>query len=277
MGPQDVSLGGDDVRTSGCRHWIAVGLAAGLVSGLVGCGGDSGDGTAEKADRKITRITACTHVPFEPMELEGDGPRGLKYTGFDIELLDAMAEDLGATLAVEAVGEDELVDGVRSGSCDVIASAFNITAERRDQVDFTDPYFDAKLTLLLRTDFEGTSLDDLAGSTIGTRTGSTSHRYLEGRLPEGAKLQDFATTQDMIDAIGTGRIDGILQELVVNAAIVNENPTLEVVQSFDTAEQYGFAVKKGDDLAERLNEALQQVRDDGLYDRLYVKYFRTAP
>jgi polar amino acid transport system substrate-binding protein len=84
------------------------------------------------------------------MEFEGEGPRGLQYTGFDIDLLDAMAAEIDANLEILVVGFDGILGNLAAGTCDVVASSVTITEERAQEVDFTEPYFDADQSLLVK-------------------------------------------------------------------------------------------------------------------------------
>lgn len=95
-------------------------------------------------------ITVCSDIPYAPMEYEGEGPRGLQYTGFDIDLMDAMAASVDAKLSVIDVDFDGILGNLASGKCDVVASSLTITDERKKEVDFTDAYFDANQSLLVK-------------------------------------------------------------------------------------------------------------------------------
>lgn len=95
-------------------------------------------------------LKVCSDVPYAPMEMEGDGPRGLDYTGFDIELLDAIAVILDANLEIKAVGFDGILGNLESGECDIVASSMTITEARAEEADFSEPYFDAHQSLLVK-------------------------------------------------------------------------------------------------------------------------------
>ena len=84
------------------------------------------------------------------MEFEGEGPRGLSYTGFDIDLMDRMAIELDANLEILDVSFDGILGNLAGGTCDVVASSVTITDERAEEVDFTEPYFDADQSLLVK-------------------------------------------------------------------------------------------------------------------------------
>lgn len=112
--------------------------------------GEAGPGP-EASDVEGSRtLKVCSDIPYPPMEMEGEGPRGLAYTGFDIELLDAMAVEMDANLEILAVGFDGILGNLAAGTCDIVASSVTITDERAEEVDFTEPYFDANQSLLLK-------------------------------------------------------------------------------------------------------------------------------
>lgn len=117
------------------------------------------------------------------------------------------------------------------------------------------------------------SLADLKGKTIGVQTGTTGETYANDHKPEGATVKSFEDTTGLFGALESGDIDGILQDLPVNAGRIADDDSVAVVETFETGEQYGFAVAKGSDLKAELDDALQAVRDDGTYDELYAKYF----
>lgn len=266
------------MRQSKNSPYLAIGLAAALLFGAAGCGssdsgGAGGGGSSSSAGGTLT---VCSDIPYAPMEFEGAGPRGLKYTGFDIDLLDAMAETMGDKLKVLDSDFEGILGNLAAGTCDVVGSSLTINDERAKEVDFTKPYFDADQSLLVKADSEAASLADLAGKTIGVQAGTTGETYANENKPAGAQVKSFPDTDGLFGALETGDIAGILQDLPVNAGRVADDSTVQVVETFPTKEQYGFAVEKGSDLKAKLDTALQAVRDDGKYDELYAKYFPKA-
>lgn len=113
-------------------------------------GAEPGPGPEASDVEGATTLTVCSDIPYPPMEFEGEGPRGLAYTGFDIDLLDAMAVELDANLEILVVGFDGILGNLAAGTCDVVASSVTITDERAEEVDFTEPYFDADQSLLVK-------------------------------------------------------------------------------------------------------------------------------
>lgn len=239
-------------------------------------GTTSGSGDAAVSTIEEGTLTVCSDIPYEPFEFEGDGPSG--YTGFDIELLEQVAATADLELTVTDVEFDGIEGNLESDGCDVVASAFTITDERAEQVDFTDGYFDAEQSLLVKTDTDIAGLDDLDGQTIGVQSGTTGETYANENTPPGAEVRGYDGADALFGAIEAGDIDAILQDFPVNAYRATQDESLDVVEEYPTEEVYGFAVKKGNTgLLDALNAGLTEVRDSGEYDTLYEEYFGAPP
>ena len=221
-------------------------------------------------------LTVCSDIPYAPFEFEDpDAPTG--YSGFDIELMEAITEVLSLDIAVVATGFEGLTSGasMAAGQCDIAASAMTITEERAENVDFADAYYEAKQSLLVPVDAGIESIDDLVeGLSVGVQSGTTGEIYAQENVP-GAELIAFESSGDLFVALEAGRIDAILQDLPVNAEQARADDAITVVDEFDTEEDYGFAMEKdrADGLVDAINAALAQVRADSTYDTLYDKYF----
>ena len=139
-----------------------------LALALAACGDDDSTTTDETLPTESNEVeapaglvsagslTVCTDTPYEPFEFEG--PDG-EQTGYDMDLLRAIAEDAGLELDVIDLPFDGILGSVAAGDCDVVASAVTITDERAQQVDFSDPYFDAEQSLLVRAADQDTYAD----------------------------------------------------------------------------------------------------------------------
>lgn len=264
-------------------------IAAGSLLLLTACGGDDpvdpagGDGTDVETGDDLGlasegTITVCSDVPYAPFEVEdADAPSG--YSGFDIDLMQAIADDLGLELAVT----DQAFDGIQSGAalgagaCDVAASAMTINEEREENVNFADPYFDADQSLMVPADSDIESIEDLDGETVGVQADTTGQEYAVENAPEGATVSEFPDAAALFAALEAGQIVAVLQDLPVNAERVSEDDSLAIVETYPTGEQYGFAVAEDAEpaLLEAINTALGNLRDDGTYDELYQEYFPT--
>jgi polar amino acid transport system substrate-binding protein len=225
------------------------------------------------------KLTVCSDLPYEPFEFEDDAGG---ITGFDYDVVAAMSADLGLEQPeFKTTPFDTIIQALLAGDCDVIGSAMTITDAREEQVDFTQPYFDADQSLLVRTADEATyaTLDSLAGKSIGVQAGTTGADYATENTPDGATVREYQGAADLFAALAAGEIDAILQDFPVNAYRASEQPEeFAVTETFPTGEQYGFAVTQGStQLLAALDAALQAIRDSGTYDEIYTEWFGTAP
>lgn len=244
-------------------------------------GAETTDGGGEAAaDLQLVNegtLTVCSDIPYEPFEFE-DPDSDIGYSGFDIELMQAIADTAGLDVEVVVTGFEALTSGtaMATGQCDVAASAMTITEGRAENVDFSDPYYDALQSLLVPTDGDIATIDDLEGKTVGVQSGTTGEMYAQENV-EGATITAFENPGDLFVALESGQVDAILQDLPVNAEYARTNDSAEVVEEYETDEQYGFAVEKDreDGLLQVINDGLAQVREASTYDELYDEYFST--
>jgi polar amino acid transport system substrate-binding protein len=266
------------------RNIIAgIALAATATLALAGCasgGGDTGSGGEPAAGDEYSLVSAgtltvCSDVPYPPFEIEDPStPTG--YSGFDIELLGAIADKLGLELSVQDVGFDALQSGttLAAGTCDVGASAMTITDERKANIDFSDPYYDSLQSLLVRTDSGIESIKDLAGKNVGVQQGTTGESYANANAT-GAEIVQYPSDGELWPAMQAGQIEAILQDQPVNLEHEKADSAYKIVEEYNTDESYGFAFAKGekDALLEAVNTALQELRDSGEYQKIYDAYF----
>jgi polar amino acid transport system substrate-binding protein len=280
----------------------ATAFVAALAFAVTACGGDNDDatdGTTEDTEAASTEedatdggeatgeldlvtdgtLTTCTDAPYEPFEFEDpDSPSG--YSGFDIDLVTAIAETAGLDVAVVNTGFDSLTSGaaMAAGTCDMASSAITITEARAENIDFSDPYYEAIQSLLVPADSDIASIDDVTeGVNVGVQTGTTGEEYANENVPGGTVIA-FEGGGDLFTALEAGQIEAILQDEPVNQERANQDENVQVIETFDTGESYGFALQqdRGDDLLQVINDGLQQLRDDGTYDEIYERYFAVA-
>lgn len=218
-------------------------------------------------------LTVCTDAPYPPMEFEENG----EFTGFDIELMRAMASNLGLDLEVVNTGFDPITSGLamEAGDCDIAAASITITEDRAENIAFTDGYFSGDQSLLVPADSDVSSLDDLAGQSLAVQTGTTGEIYAQENAPEDTELVSFENPGDLFLALESDQVQGVLQDIVPNAAYARDNESAVVAETYPTEEEYGFAasLEGSEALIEAINEQLQVVRDDGTYDEIYEEFF----
>ncbi|MGD2044120.1 MAG: transporter substrate-binding domain-containing protein [Acidimicrobiia bacterium] len=253
---------------------IAVAAAFALI--LAACG-DGDEGGADPGDLELVEagtLTICTDVPFPPMEFE-DSDTELGYDGFDIELMVAIAEDLGLEPTVATPGWDAITGGLafEDDQCDVAAASITITEERSENIDFSDPYFNGEQALLVKNDSGISTWEDL--STVAAQTGTTGEFYAQDNW-EGVEIVSFDEAAGPYLALDAGEVDGVIFDLVSQQDVADNDDTVSVVETYSTDEEYGLATKDTPNLLSAINESLSGLRDGGTYDEIYAKWFPEA-
>ncbi|MFK5633277.1 MULTISPECIES: transporter substrate-binding domain-containing protein [unclassified Ornithinimicrobium] len=257
------------------RTVLAFSSATALTLALTACGTDDAD-PAVAGDLGLVSdgtLTVCSDVPYPPFE-DFDDSTESGYTGFDIDIVSAVAEGLELELEVKDSSFDALQSGLalNADQCDLVASAMTINEDRKQNLDFSDGYYDSKQSLLVAEGSDIASIDDLDGKKVGVQQGTTGKAYAEENAT-GAELITFPSDAEMYQAMQAAQVDALLQDLPVNLEHTRDGG-YTIVEEYETDEQYGFAVKKGNTaLVEAVNEQLTALRDGGEYDTLYDTYF----
>ncbi|GAA4477408.1 basic amino acid ABC transporter substrate-binding protein [Microbacterium panaciterrae] len=271
------------------RSKIAYGLAlaAAATLALAGCSGggatptESGSAAAGGTDYGLITggtITACSDVPYPPFDvLDSNSPIG--YSGFDVDLLTAIAKKLDLKVAIQVTNFDTLQSGAAllAGQCDMAASAMTITEDRKKNIDFSDGYYDSLQSLLVKTDSGIKDINGLSGKNVGVQQGTTGENYAKEHA-KGANLVQFSDDGVLWPALQGGQIDAILQDQPVNFEHEKADKNYKIVETYKTDEQYGFAFAKGqkESLRKAVNEQLKALKDNGEYKKIYDKYFSTS-
>jgi polar amino acid transport system substrate-binding protein len=264
------------------RRAVSVLGAAFLAAGvLAGCGSESSDsaGTTPEGYDLVEdgKLSVCTHLPYRPFQFRQGG----KVVGFDVDLMNLVAKDIG----VEQKIVDTPFEGIKSGAdlktgkCDIAAAAMTITPEREKVIDFSVPYFDANQSLLVKKGTELDSLDALQGKKLGVQSGTTGADYAKENAPGSVTQVTFEDLGTQVAALESGQVDAVINDFPVMADAAQKSDGLEVSTQFETGEQYGFGMKKGrdDKLPATVDRVLKKAMKDGTYDRIYKKWFGTAP
>jgi polar amino acid transport system substrate-binding protein len=149
-----------------------------------------------------------------------------------------------------------------------------ISEERAENLNFSDPYYDAEQSLIVLADSDLSSLEDLAGEALGVQGQTTGADYAQDNAPDDTEIVEFDQGPDIYTGMLAGQVAAGLQDLPVNLERAEEDDRFEVVETFETGEQYGFAAAlANDELIDAVNEQLAEMRDDGTYDEIYDQYF----
>lgn len=263
------------VFSSGLIFAFALVFAAGCGGGGSSDSGGGSEGSSEGGSQEEA-ITVASNIAYPPFEFnEGGEP-----TGFDIDLMNAVAEEAGYEVEFQNVRFDGIVQGLASGQYEVAISAMTITEEREQQVDFSEPYFNADQSLMVQADSDIESTDDLGEATIGVESGTTGS--LEATELEEAgdagEIRTFNTITDAFNALENGQVDAVINDIPVSAERQSESDgNLEIVQNIPTGEQYGIAFPQDSELIQPMNEALATVKENGTYAEIYQEWFDQEP
>lgn len=221
------------------------------------------------------KLTVCTDAPYPPFEFQDDATK--EWTGFDMDVVREIAGGIGSglELAVTVQPFDGIWLAPKAGTCDMVASAMTITDERKANALFTDGYFDADQSLLVRAEDKDTltSIESLAGKTIAVQTGTTGETYAQENAKDST-LKSFDEPAAMFLALEGKQVDAILQDLPVNAERALKDDKTALTATFPTGEQYGFAVSQDNTaLGDALNAGIAELKANGKYDEIYAKYF----
>lgn len=283
---------------------LALALAGMMVLSLAGCGSsastadtaaeetsaveetsteesteaESTEETAEAAE--ISTLTdgvlvAGTNAEFPPFEYVGDDG---EPDGFDVALIKAIGEKLGLEVQMENMTFDSLISSIGT-KIDVAIAGMTVTDERKETVDFSDSYYDAVQYVLVATDSDIATKDDLKNKKIGVQLGTTGDFMAEEI--EGAEVSTYDKAVDGVNDLVNGRLDAVIIDK--NPAEVFAGKFADSIKAIDGAdfefdvEQYAIAMKKGNTgLQEAINNALAEMKEDGTFDALVDQYINSS-
>lgn len=256
--------------------------AVALIATATGCaqeintGGESQAGEDVKLVKK-GQLTTCTHLPYPPFQSTKNG----KIVGFDVDLIDLVAKELGVKQKIVDIPFAGIESGeaLNTGQCDVAAAAMTITDKREKVMDFSNGYFAATQSLLVRKDVGIGSLKDMKGKKLGVQLGTTGEDYAKEHKDEfGYTIVHFEDLALMQTAVVTGKVDAAINDDQPNKTYAEDHPEVSVTKEFGTGEHYGFAVRTGNGaLLSVINDVLKQAKADGTYAKIYKKWFDGKP
>ena len=234
-----------------------------------------GSTTAFAQTPTVNVATDPSFVPFEMLD-----PETGEMIGFDMDIINEVADRAGFDVNLTTMEFSGIIPAVQTGSQEIAIAGTTITEERAQVVDFSDPYYDSGLRIIVRADNEEvSSLEDLEGLSIATKIGSTSYDFLQQELGEDADITPYPGTADMYMALLGRNVDAVLYD-APNVAYFSQTRgegRTKVVGPLYEGQQYGIVFHKGSEWVEPTNEALAAMREDGTYNEIYTKWFGEAP
>ena len=264
---------------------MAITLAGAIsVIGFSGCSSSGRENRMKQIEDSGT-LTMYTNAVFPPYEFLGTGD---EIIGIDVEIGQAIADELGVELEVVNSDFDGVISAIESGKGDVGIAGITITEERAQQVDFSVPYLNATQSLIVPAGSEINTVEELASKNVGAQTGTTGYLSLEDQNLNGlltrqpCNLQAYEAPTDAMLALKEGKLDAVVVDTVVAQQLINgdANYTTVTLQTADgtvVEEANGVVVAKGnEDLLEVVDSVITEMNESGEMDQLLSDYTAIA-
>ena len=269
------------------KRVIALTMAALMAASLTACGGSAKETTAaaaadttaaakeestaaestaaESKEAAGGKLVMATNAEFPPYEFhDGD-----KIVGIDAEIAQAIADELGMELEIEDIAFDSIIPEIVSGKADMALAGMTVTEDRKASVDFSDTYATASQMIIVKEDSEIAGPDDLKGVTVGVQLGTT------GLEADGTTVERYNKGFEAVQALSQGKIDAVVIDGEPAKTFVSETEGLKILDEAFTVEEYAIAVKKGNtELLDKVNGALETLKDNGTLDEIVAKYIK---
>jgi glutamine transport system substrate-binding protein len=238
---------------------------------LAACGTKDKSTSGAGNDSKVYKIGVDTTYP--PFEFKDRN----EYKGIDIELINAIAKNQGFKIDLSPMDFGGIIPAMQANQLDVAIAGMSITDERKKIVDFSTPYFNAGLTVVVKKDNTTIkSVDDLKGQTVAVKKGTTGSKYaLDNANKLGIKVVQFNDSPAMFQEVANGNADALIEDYpVISYAIAQKDLGLKIVGDRLNGDKYGIAVLKGQnkDLLVKIDKGLAELQKDGTYDKILKKY-----
>lgn len=240
----------------------------------------SGCGTSETTggtDGEKT-LKVVTNAAYAPMEyLNGD-----KVEGFDVDFIEAVAEEAGYKVDVVHTGWDSMFVEIEDNIADLAVAAITITDERKETYDFSVPYYLSTNMILVKEGSDIKSADDLKDKKVAVQNGTTGQESAEAILGVNSpNIKKFEDNNLAIQELLSGGADAVVADNTVVETYVKNNPDQKLVvvgdeKNFDS-EFYGLLFPKGSELTAEFDKAVNAVLDSGKYTEIYKEWFGVEP
>lgn len=244
-------------------------LAAGMMAG---CGGEKQAASSASGKNVLKVATNATYVPFEFKTKDGKD-----YTGYEIDVVRAVAKEMGKDVEFRNIAFDGLIPSLQSKEVDMTASGMTATKERAEKILFAAPFYETKLAVVTKADSDIHSVDDMTkGQEIAVQVGTTAAYYAQDK---GMKARNFDHSSDIIMELKAGgAVAGILDKPAADYFVATDGKgAFRVVDVPDSKVQYfafGFN-KDNKQLQQEVNKAIADLKQKGTLNELHEKWFKT--
>jgi len=220
------------------------------------------------------KLVVATDTAFVPFEFMQDG----EYVGFDIDMWNTIADELGLEFELRPMDFNGIIPGLQTRQVDVALAGITIREDRAQVIDFSDGYYDSGFLIMVPVDSEIESFADLEGKTLAVRTGTSAADYARDNFTN-TTLRQFPNIDNAYLELRTGRVDAAMHD--------TPNVLYYIATAGDGADRHrrgggghgarARALPKGSELVAPVNQVLANMREDGRYDEIYMKWFGTTP
>ena len=270
------------------KKLAAIAMATAMAASLAACSSKPAETTAAAEENEETTAEAAegseaaeagdsafagktlvmsTNAEFAPYEYHD----GNDIVGIDVDIANAICEDMGASLEITDVAFDSIIPEVQSGKADFAAAGMTVTEDRQTQVDFSDTYATGVQSVIVTEDSDIKSLDDLKGKQIGVQQGTTGDLYSTDDFGEDAVVA-YDSGLTAVQALNNGQVDAVVIDNAPAKEYVAANPGLKVLDTSYAEEDYAIGMAKGSALEDAVNKALEELKADGTLQAIVDKY-----
>lgn len=277
------------------NKFLLIMLSALMVFALASCGSTASDLQSVEAIKKAGKLVVYTNAEFPPFEyLAGGVPAGV-----DVDICQAIADELGVELDVQNVKFDTIISSVEGGKASLGAAGITVTDERKESVDFSVSYTTSKQYIILPADSTVAKIEDLAGVAIGVQLGTTGDfivtdevngsvdddgNAVQGVLQgTGASVTTYSNANLAAEALKAGKIGAVVVDMLPAQLIAqNSGDALKAIElvyadGSNTEETYAIAIAKDNTtLLETVNTVLNRLISEGKIDEFIIKHSTEA-
>lgn len=283
------------------KRYLSIALAASMLFAMSGCGNSAATSDTEATTAAVEEATEAAAEEAEAAEdsesaelptLSQDTiviglddefpPMGFRdenneIVGFDIDLAKAVGEKLGVEVQFQPIDWSAKEIELESGKVDVLWNGLTISDERKETMDFTDPYLDNKQIIVVKNDSGIQAKADLEGKVVGIQEGSTAIDAVEAdELASAIELSTYDTNILALADLDIGRVDAVVaDEIVLRYYLAHNDNDFRVIEDGDFGDEvYGVAVKKGNaELLTAIQAALDEMDKDGTAATISTTWF----
>ena len=236
------------------KKFLVVLCAATMMLSLCACGSSK-------------ELIMATNAEFPPYEYH----EGEEIVGIDVEIAEAIANEMGRELVIEDMNFDSIIMAVTTGKADIGVAGLTITEDRLESVNFSTPYTTAAQVIIVKEGSDIASPDDLVGRTVGVQLGTTGDIYA-GDI-EDATVERYNKGYEAVQALLQDKVDAVMIDSQPANVFVEKNEGIYVIDEAFTYEEYAIAVAKDNtELLEEINAAIAKLEESGELQAIIDKY-----